>query len=755
MKAILATILAAGMTLAAFAQSVSTIGVSMNPTNFTVKGAATNFHMANAHRGVATVETLAELAATTNGQHGAVVMVRGRLAAMDWGQPKPFVLQTNSVAATNKIHIANAGGLGRWVHPWDGDASAFGVTTESTDNGASINEANTAAISQGVSLRFPEGTFNIGTNYVMLSSHTHFKGAGMGKTILRRYGTPSNHTNLHAYSTLQTPGTFNPYLTNGGHTNGVVNCTVTNITLEDFTLAVDDTSYPGFGIALFASDSAFIRDVEITTHSNHWALTIFGNRTVVNGVKIRNAGWIYRDGIHFMGGDGLTVTGCDIETGDDCVAMAPGGALDTELRNVNIVGNHLVSTHAHAVRINQENPSATNTFNNIMYIGAVGVGGIYRNGPIRITSASTNFASGTFPIRSVTLAHLHFTMGPTNAVEVSARSGAYITDVDGLSMNDVNVGETVEPSFYLFDCGRVTMRECVGLGGTTVSFANAVSAVNVRDLQIFGGYYANGKLSTNCTPIGINGCSNVMMSGVILTNGVAGRGVIQTITTASGRLSIQDSRLEAPDTAVLLSVLPTYFTMVNNYVSAPENVQYVSSYTIPENYIVQDNDGQSMVRRFMAAQRFDIKRDNGDSGLSWIDTQQDTYARLVNTNGGFVVAPSTNTGAKIARWGMTRHVPTDKPLAFVIGDDTSGTFPMISIGGGSGTFSQPQWVQVYATGTNNTDAPVMGLFRYPTASSMTSLSLFAKGITNGVIPVYVGAPGTGPGGVGRALYAVE
>lgn len=95
----------------------------------------------------------------------------------------------------------------------------------------------------------------------------------MGKTVLRRFGTPSTHTNFHAYATLQTPGTFNPYLTNGGHTDGVVNCTVTNMALEDFTLSVADTSYPGFGIALLASNSAFIRGVNITTHSNHWGVS--------------------------------------------------------------------------------------------------------------------------------------------------------------------------------------------------------------------------------------------------------------------------------------------------------------------------------------------------------------------------------------------------------------------------------------------------------------------------------------------------
>jgi hypothetical protein len=134
---------------------------------------------------------------------------------------------------------------------------------------------------------------------------------------------------------------------------------VSNIVLEDFTLGVLDTSFPGFGIALFASDSAFVRGVEITTHSNHWAVAVLGNRTVFDQIKIRNTGYIYRDGIHFLGGRGLTVTSSDIDTGDDCVAISSASALDVEIADVTVTGNHLVSSHAHAIRINQENPSPT------------------------------------------------------------------------------------------------------------------------------------------------------------------------------------------------------------------------------------------------------------------------------------------------------------------------------------------------------------------------------------------------------------
>lgn len=105
-----------------------------------------------------------------------------------------------------------------------------------------------------------------------------------------------------------------------------------------------------------------------------------------------------------------------------------------------------------------------------------------------------------------------------------------------------------------------------------------------------------------------------------------------------------------PDTAVLMSVLPTYFTMVNNWITGTESVQYVSSYATPEQYIVHDNDGQSIVgsTHGSTAVRYP-KRDGGNSGLSWIDTQADAFLRFVNTNGVVVLSNNTNNlTAKLA-----------------------------------------------------------------------------------------------------------
>lgn len=169
--------MAASMTLAAFAQTPVTVGVSMHPTNFTVRGTSTNFHQANADRGVATVDTLATLAALTKARHGAVVDVRGISVDGDLQEPVRYVLNTNSVAATNRIVIANAGGSGRWVHPWKGDIRVFGAVCDGiADDGPSIDAAWAASRHLGYRIVAPHGTNRI----VLSSARTNYLGEPVG-----------------------------------------------------------------------------------------------------------------------------------------------------------------------------------------------------------------------------------------------------------------------------------------------------------------------------------------------------------------------------------------------------------------------------------------------------------------------------------------------------------------------------------------------------------------------------------------------
>lgn len=123
-----------------------------------------------------TVKTnLAALAAHSGATNLQVITVLGRSTIGDWGEPKLWYLDTSSTA-TNEIAITNAGGSGCWLLAWDGNASAFGVATNSNDNAPAINAALEVAKEYGIkTVRMPAGLFQISTS-IVLQAKTWLKG---------------------------------------------------------------------------------------------------------------------------------------------------------------------------------------------------------------------------------------------------------------------------------------------------------------------------------------------------------------------------------------------------------------------------------------------------------------------------------------------------------------------------------------------------------------------------------------------------
>jgi hypothetical protein len=297
-------------------------------------------------------------------------------------------------------------------------------------------------------------------------------------------------------------------------------------------------------------------------------------------------------------------------------------------------------------------------------------------------------------------------MGTASEYEAGSTKlyGAYIQGVDRFLLDDVHVGATAYPSFYLFDSGRIEMENCSGFGGTNNGFGNALHAKNVAQLTLRGGQFRNDS-GIATTPIALNGCGVVLIDNVFLTNSVAGRGVIQTLTAASQKITIKNCTLIAPDFAVLMATNSTYFTMVDNWVQSPNNVLFGSTYTIPDNYTVYDNDGQSRIRRYLATREFHVPKANDDLGWNWFGQVNDFYGGWFNTNGIFVLYAGTNNlFNQPKRFGFGRYTNSLAPMAGLLSTDT-GTFTTLGVNGGSALVQPAQWLQTYITGTNNASLP--------------------------------------------------
>lgn len=76
------------------------------------------------------VSTLTALSSLYPGTTQPHVLVQGYSTPGDWGPAKTFRWDSTNALATNAVRRATRTGVGRWVHGWNGDVRAFGVTSE-------------------------------------------------------------------------------------------------------------------------------------------------------------------------------------------------------------------------------------------------------------------------------------------------------------------------------------------------------------------------------------------------------------------------------------------------------------------------------------------------------------------------------------------------------------------------------------------------------------------------------------------------
>jgi len=520
------------------------------------------------------VDTLANLDARTPIAN-ETVHVRGASTVGDWGNVVlPYVYNATATNAVDRFSRAPISGVGRYIHRWDGDASAFGVSTNLSDNGALINTANAVAISKGIPLTIPEGQFKVST-WINLISGSHIRGKGMGKTVILRNSASDAQTNNLIYATIQTPGVFNPYTTNGGHGADVIP-SVSKIVLEDLAVSEAPGSYSGFAIALFAAEDSTIQRVYVYGVTNHWAITLHGNRLKAVDNRIDNTGNIYQDGIHLIGGQDCIISRNVIRSGDDSIAISTPWMVDPHIRNILVSDNSLYSSHGHVLRMTQENGNATNLFEGIRFVNNSGTGGFYRNGILRFNSSSSN---ATLTLRDISVSKSAFQMGSFTDHSSDVNQGGfgiYAEDCQGLKFENVTVGPTIFESFRFISCDDIELNNCTAVGATYSGFFNNTIrventrkfTVNGGDIRNVAGYGAQMISLANVTSVDIN---NAFLSNSVVAGGTVGT-FSNSTATAVGRIQMFGNTINSRSYALLCSVYdPVEFEFIDNKYTAPLN----------------------------------------------------------------------------------------------------------------------------------------------------------------------------------------
>lgn len=728
MKQIITLLVAAGMTLAAFSQTPSTVGVALQPRTSRVVGTGTNLFTANADRAVATIDTVARLATLTNAVHGAVVDVRGYATEMDWPVPLRYTLNTNSAASTNRFVIASSGGVGRWVHDWPGDLTSFGVLPSESDTSARINEALLFAAENSKIAKITVGGRYVVTNSISIPSNCRLE--MHPDAVFIRQIPSSTADALPQESTVKNSGMT------GWQTLGELSLVNSNITLTGIRCRTEDTNYFGFHVFMQGVSDLTIDRPHIERTYRAWALTIAASNAVVNLPKIRNGGedgsYVYQDGIHITGGENIRIIGPDIVSGDDSIGI---GQHSMPIRDVVVIGGNLRSTHAQNIRGFIGYDYATNLIERVGIYNVTGSGGS-RNAILQTGTASTNVSR---PFRNWVVDGLLAVSKQTGTTPVAFDAGLIVRNFDGLTLRAASVPYSIEPNLLLLDCDNVTVEGC-SFGGTGWNTYNQTIRVERAErLRLINNKIENAN-SNSAYGLYLVGSGNVLVQG----NTFSTWSTCIALASSNRFPTIKHNYLTATGgsqrgfTAV---DLPTNLVFALNEISAPSAPSF-SGGSAPDNYVIEANIGYANPNT-----DWHLRSDNFGPHVRFVQSTEASTNAIYSANDRFRIK-NEEQSKFYASWDLSGstvfHTLGDSsgsatPIGTTIqGEGASGTNVATAaitmrIGRPTGSATPPDMVfQSYLQGSSGSSGQTsVDALRLRTAGLATNQSLIIPFMWNG------------------------
>jgi hypothetical protein len=218
---------------------------------------------------------------------------------------------------------------------------------------------------------------------------------------------------------------------------------------------------------------------------------------IVDGVGVRvtryfqDAGDGYgEDGLHFCGGRDITVSDCEIHSGDDCLSFtrdaydtATMGFTDVAITNCVLEsrGGRLVN-----IDIDPSYAGSAVTFQRFTISNLTG-----RRGTVNASGLWVkNEAASTNIIRDVTISNIKIDMSATPEAGGFMGQGVWLADVSNVTLAHVTVTDSANHCFQIEDCTDVTLDHCLANGARGTS----------RGLYATGG---SGHRYLNCAAVNV------------------------------------------------------------------------------------------------------------------------------------------------------------------------------------------------------------------------------------------------------------
>lgn len=429
---------------------------------------------------VGTMDTVAELATLDllGLATGYTVNVAGYGAAGDAGGGL-FRLDLASVEPVDNGLVFATSGAGRWVRLHDGQISVrwFGAAGDgAADDTAAINAAivaaNLLAVALGGQIRvfFNDGTYL--TDGILIQSGVWLD---LGAASIKKRtdgGTAATGSIIRALENL---------------TGGSYYGTYADIRISGGFLYGNGHTCPAHMVRLMYVDRLVVENVVVAQYSaNIWAFCIGGRNVQVRGCRTIGGADTNEDGIHIVHGQFITVNGCDIESGDDALAVGAGVAdpylsVDPDpIRYVSIADCVVNSLKAVAVKIFVENGALGTDWEvtDVTVSNITGKCGVNRNGGLVVYDLNATPA-GTSQIQRVNLSNISLDVGSTANDETNPY-GLWLSSVKNIAVSNVSMKITDKTGAAVgFVLAYITACENIGLSRLRCNALQRRSGISV------------------------------------------------------------------------------------------------------------------------------------------------------------------------------------------------------------------------------------------------------------------------------------
>jgi hypothetical protein len=483
------------------------------------------------------VATIAALKAVTvaNMVDGEQVNVVAYATNGDGGGGEFYYSSGSAATANDGTVIAPTSGSGRWLRSYSGaiDVKWFGATGDgATDDTSAINTAvaTASASAQGDLFRvyFPDGVYMTDGIDIKSNVWLDFCGASINKR--------SNTRNyiIRAVETLVSGsyyGTYSNIKITGGFIYG-----------NGFTATANM-------IRLLFVERLVIEGVTVAEYcAGNWAFALGGNDIRVDGCRTVGGDAVSEDGIHVMFGERITVSNCDLECGDDAVAI--GGAISDAyqaadpfpLRGVSVTNIVVSNLLAPAVKVYVESGATGSDWeiSDVNVSNISGRAGITRNGGIVVYDLNGS-AAGTSQIQRVNISNVTLDVGSTTHDETNPY-GVWLSSVKNVTLSNIAIKLTDKTAAasgfilcYVPNCENIVIDN---IRCDALQRRSGIHVTDSNNIRVIGGKIVATTATTTGSPVTLDDVVNCYVEGLtILDANDGGFGItISTGTTTSLRL---------------------------------------------------------------------------------------------------------------------------------------------------------------------------------------------------------------------------